>query len=69
MNWVADEEIMIREGIQFHWENDNYKSFNDFLLTLSSRKRKQIKKERQCLISNNLEVRKFTGDELLKEAF
>ena len=48
--WVAEEPIMIREGIQFHWENNNYKSFDDFLSTLSSRKRKQIKKERASLI-------------------
>ena len=46
---MPNEPIMIREGIQFHWENNNYKSFDDFLSTLSSRKRKQIKKERQCL--------------------
>ena len=68
-DWIADEEIMIREGIQFHWKNDNYKTFDDFILTLSSRKRKQIKKERQCLLKNSLEVKKFSGDELLKEHF
>ena len=68
-DWSADEEIMIREGIQFHWENNNYNSFDDFLSTLSSRKRKQIKKERQCLLNNNLNVKFFSGDELLKEHF
>ena len=52
---------MIREGIQFHWENNNYKSFDDFLSTLSSRKRKQIKKERQCLKINNLNVKLLSG--------
>ena len=60
---------MIREGIQFHWENNNYKSFNDFLSTLSSRKRKQIKKERECLKKNNLKVKLLTGDDLQKEDF
>ena len=58
---------MIREGIQFHWENNNYKSFDDFLSTLSSRKRKQIKKERKCLKINNLEVKLLSGNELKKE--
>ena len=67
--WEAEEPIMIREGIQFHWENNNYKSFDDFLITLSSRKRKQIKKERECLKNNNLQVRLLTGDELQKEDF
>ncbi|MDC1054026.1 GNAT family N-acetyltransferase [Alphaproteobacteria bacterium] len=65
--WDAEEPIMIREGIQFHWENNNYKSFDDFLITLSSRKRKQIKKERECLKNNNLQVKLLSGDELQKE--
>jgi predicted N-acyltransferase len=67
--WEAEEPIMIREGIQFHWENNNYKSFDDFLITLSSRKRKQIKKERECLKNNNLQVKLLNGDELQKEDF
>jgi len=65
--WDAEEPIMIREGIQFHWENNNYKSFDDFLSTLSSRKRKQIKKERECLKNNNLKVKLLSGDDLQKE--
>ena len=65
--WDAEEPIMIREGIQFHWENNNYKSFDDFLSTLSSRKRKQIKKERECLKINNLNVKLLSGDDLQKE--
>jgi len=65
--WKYDEEIMIREGIQFHWENNNYENFDDFLFTLSSRKRKQIKRERQCLSKNNINVKLFDGNNLLKE--
>ena len=65
--WDAEEPIMIREGIQFHWENNNYKSFDDFLSTLSSRKRKQIRKERECLKKNNLKVKLLSGDDLQKE--
>ncbi|MDC0497961.1 GNAT family N-acetyltransferase [Alphaproteobacteria bacterium] len=65
--WSSEEPIMIREGIQFHWENNHYKSFDDFLSTLSSRKRKQIKKERQCLKINNLRVELLSGDDLKKE--
>ena len=39
-NWL------IRDGIQYHWFNRGYGSFDEFLATLSSRKRKQIRKER-----------------------
>lgn len=35
-----------RDGIQYHWFNRGYSSFDDFLATLSSRKRKSIRKER-----------------------
>ena len=35
-----------REGIQYHWFNRDYASFDDFLGALSSRKRKAIRKER-----------------------
>lgn len=36
-----------RLGTQFHWENNNYQTFDDFLAALSSRKRKSIKRERR----------------------
>jgi predicted N-acyltransferase len=36
-----------RLGTQFHWENNGYKTFDDFLAALSSRKRKAIKRERR----------------------
>jgi predicted N-acyltransferase len=36
-----------RLGTQFHWENNGYRSFDDFLAALSSRKRKVIKRERR----------------------
>ena len=66
-NWLHKKNIMIRQGIQFHWKNHNYKSFDDFLKTLSSRKRKQIKKERLCLKNNNLKVVILTGNEIKEE--
>jgi uncharacterized protein len=37
---------LIRQGTQFHWTNDGYASFDDFLASLSSRKRRAIRKER-----------------------
>ena len=64
--WINNKEIMIRSGIQFHWKNNDYKSFDDFLQNLSSRKRKIIKKERLCINNNDLRVELLTGD-LIKE--
>ena len=62
-----NNELLLRQGIQFHWKNANYKSFNEFLKTLSSRKRKVIKKERLCLKNNNLKVQLLRGNKIKKE--
>ena len=64
--WINNNDIMIRSGIQFHWKNNNYKNFDEFLASLSSRKRKIIKKERLCIKNNNLRVELLNGD-LIKE--
>jgi uncharacterized protein len=37
---------LIRQGTQFHWANNGYSSFDDFMASLSSRKRRAIRKER-----------------------
>jgi predicted N-acyltransferase len=54
---------LIREDIQFHWENRGYASFNDFLGALSSRKRKDIRKERAAA-QEGVEIRVLSGDEI-----
>ncbi|GFE93126.1 GNAT family N-acetyltransferase [Acetobacter persici] len=36
-----------RLGVQYHWHNHGYSSFDDFLATLASRKRKVLKRERR----------------------
>ena len=46
-NVLKDKGWMIRTGVQFHWQNNNYNCFDDFLASLSSRKRKTLRKERQ----------------------
>jgi len=62
-----DLNILIRQGIQYHWKNNNYESFDDFLKSLSSRKRKVIKKERLCLKNNNLKIKILKGNEIKKK--
>ena len=37
---------LIRSGTQFHWENNGYANFDDFMASLASRKRRAIRKER-----------------------
>jgi uncharacterized protein len=52
-----------RDGIQYHWLNRDYQSFDDFLGRLSSRKRKVIRKERAAAI-DGLEIKALRGAEI-----
>jgi len=51
---------LMRDGIQYHWFNRGYSSFDDFLAALSSRKRKTIRKERAAALEG-LEFRALGG--------
>ncbi len=53
--------IAVRTGSQFHWYNNEYKTFEDFLATLNSRKRKSIKKERRHVIDQNISFKITEG--------
>lgn len=53
-----------RLGCQFHWRNPGYRDFQDFLDTLSSRKRKQMRKEREQVAGQGIEFEHYAGDEL-----
>lgn len=66
--FIAEEEVplfrqagwLIRADLQFHWHNRGYRSFDDFLASLSSRKRKTIRKERAAALPG-LKVEHLTG--------
>ena len=59
---IADEGWLLRHSIQFHWHNASYHCFDDFLASPSSRKRKNIRKERQSLVAAGVTMRQLTGD-------
>ncbi len=53
-----------RTDQQFHWRNEGYRSFEDFLGTLNSRRRKTIRKERREALSDGIEIEWVTGRDL-----
>lgn len=59
--------LLRRTTQQFHWVNDGYGSFDDFLASLSSRKRKAIRKERRTAEGFGGEIVRLTGDDLRPE--
>ncbi|HEY4070054.1 MAG TPA: GNAT family N-acetyltransferase [Sphingomicrobium sp.] len=54
---------LIRHGVQYHWFNRGYRSFEEFLAALSSRKRKTIRKERLAA-REGLDIRILRGAEI-----
>ncbi|MBR8304577.1 N-acetyltransferase [Burkholderia dolosa] len=54
--------MMLREGVQFHWVNDGYRDFDDFLGTLEQKKRKNIRAERRKVRDAGVTFRRLTGD-------
>ncbi|AYC33760.1 N-acetyltransferase [Pseudomonas cavernae] len=67
---LADSLLAEREGwlerlgCQFHWNNRGYRDFQDFLDTLASRKRKQIRKEREQVAGQGIDFDWRQGHEL-----
>ena len=57
---------LTRSDLQFHWLNRGYACFDDFLAALSSRKRKDLRKERAAAQSG-VEIRALTGSEIGEE--
>lgn len=57
---------LIRSGTQFHWANDRYGSFDDFMATLASRKRRAIRKERAAAQSA-VDIQILRGNQIQPE--
>jgi predicted N-acyltransferase len=66
--WTALGEAgwLRRMGMQFHWDNHGYASFDDFLGALSSRKRKNLRRERRDANACGLEFVALRGSEVTK---
>lgn len=59
--------MMLRRGVQFHWKNDGYASFDQFLSALSHDKRKKIKQERRKVREAGIVFRRLVGRQIRHE--
>lgn len=64
--WFEAAGWMPRSDIQFHWTNRGYSCFDDFLAQLSSRKRKDLRKERAAAQAG-VEIRALRGNAITAE--
>ncbi len=59
--------FIIRYSYQFHWKNEGYKSFEDFLSTLKSKRRKEILRERNQITRQMIRVEILEGEDIQTE--
>jgi predicted N-acyltransferase len=58
------EGLLRRKDCQFHWHNQGYGSFDDFLGTFTAEKRKKAKRERRRVAEAGIRFRHLTGREI-----
>jgi predicted N-acyltransferase len=67
--FLAGHGFLQRTDQQFHWHNDGYGSFEDFLGTLASRHRKAIRRERRDALGNGITIHARTGPDITEDAW
>lgn len=61
--WAAEGNLAIRHGVQYHWSNHGYADFEDFLKTMPSKKRTQLRRERKQPAMDGVVVRTLRREE------
>lgn len=61
---LSAHPLGVREGVQFQWFNQGYENFDDFLATFSSKKRKNVKRERRLVADQGIEMLCIPGNEI-----
>ncbi len=62
-SWSA-QQLLVRHDCQFHWFNRGYQHFDDFLATFTSRKRKNVRKERAKIHEQNIHLVTYEGSQI-----
>lgn len=62
--FYLQHNLLSRKGVQFHWHNRGYSDFDDFLGSLTSKKRKKIKRERRQVNEQGIEIEILTGSQI-----
>ncbi len=63
-DFLAARGLAIRHTHQFHWQNEGYATFDDFLGRFRSKRRNQIRRERRQIAEQGVVVRVLCGDEI-----
>jgi uncharacterized protein len=66
---LAGHGFLQRTDQQFHWQNQGFANFDDFLATLNSRHRKAIKRERREAVASNISIHWLSGADITEDAW
>src|SRR5579859_6236953 len=66
---LAEHGFLQRTDQQFHWHNQDFATFDDFLGTLNSRHRKGIKRERREAVASGISIHWLTGKDITEDAW
>ena len=61
---LREAGMLLRHGVQFHWRNEGYGDFEDFLAHLSSAKRKKIRQERRKVAETGVKLHRLRGRDI-----
>lgn len=60
---LANQGFMLRDCVQFHWHNQNFESFEQFLSMLTMKRRKNIRREREQVAKEGISFKHIPGQE------
>ncbi len=67
-NFLHESNHLIKRfGYEFHWKNLQFNSFDEFLESLKSKRRKQIKKERRTVQATGIKIQQIAGNNITDE--
>jgi predicted N-acyltransferase len=66
---LAENGFLQRTDQQFHWRNEGYGTFEDFLGSLNSRHRKAIRRERREALANGITIHALTGSDITEDTW
>jgi uncharacterized protein len=64
---LGDAGLALRVDFQYHWRNERYRTFDDFLARFPSKRRTAIRRERAAPAAQGIEIRTVRGEELARD--
>ncbi len=64
---LKQHDLLLRKTCQFHWHNRDYEDFDDFIAGMTSKRRKQIRRERKKVSEDDIDIARIKGGDITEE--